>query len=844
MPLRRALPASLATLLLAVAGLSCTSSGEPPAPRSVTLSVATANLDAIGATRVVIATVRDQDDRPINGAGGVDWTTDDPAVATVSGSGVITAVGNGDAVITASLGNLSATVAVVVAQVPVAPVAFAGNSQSATHSTTLANPVQVRIEDRLGSPIVGAAVTFSVLSGGGSIGSPATTSGANGLAATTWTLGSSTTVPQRLTAAVVGTPATTVLLATALAGPPTALARAPGNTAQGQVGNIGEPVPIRPAVIVRDAVGNPVAGANVLFSVSGGGGSTTGATVETDGGGIAMVGSWTLGALAGPNTLTASLPAAPAVPTVAFDATAVTDRCSREGAQPIAVGDTVQSNLGGTDCQATFQDGPARYEYYRLDLTAQTGVFMEMNALFDTWLELRHYQSQALIIENDDIVRAQITDSRIGIVLDSGSYLIRARGFDAGQTGDYRLFIRLGLIGVPAQIERSAPDGQVAAPGTSVATSPAVIVRDELGTPVIGASVTFATVGGLGALTGADAQTDNNGVATVGAWFLSAGTNVLTATVASPNPVAGSPAIFSARGKNSTAGFDISLRFSTVPTTNQLATFNNAATRWESVLTGDLPGQPIANLPVNECGNRYGVNETADDVIIFVNLAPIDGPGSILGSAGPCEFRAGPSYLPAAGSMTFDAADLGGLEASGMFNAVILHEMGHVLGIGTLWTVKGFLQLQSPTTGPGNDTHFNGPNAVAAFNAAGGAAYVGGKVPVENSQGGAGTRNAHWRESVLDFELMTGFLDGGIANPLSAITVQSMLDLGYTVDAAAADVYTLPAGAGLRAEGEAGGGKIALGNDIRVGPTRVRDRFGRVIGGSAVRPAKPRKGAR
>jgi hypothetical protein len=50
----------------------------------------------------------------------------------------------------------------------------------------------------------------------------------------------------------------------------------------------------------------------------------------------------------------------------------------------------------------------------------------------------------------------------------------------------------------------------------------------------------------------------------------------------------------------------------------------------------------------------------------------------------------------------------------------------------------------------------------------------------------------HWRESVFDAELMTGFIDQG-ANPLSAVTSTSLRDLGYVVDDALSDPYTLPA---------------------------------------------------
>ena len=106
--------------------------------------------------------------------------------------------------------------------------------------------------------------------------------------------------------------------------------------------------------------------------------------------------------------------------------------------------------------------------------------------------------------------------------------------------------------------------------------------------------------------------------------------------------------------------------------------------------------------------------------------------------------------------------------------------------------------LQNPSLGaynnrivPAPDTHFSGANAIAAFNAAGGTSYTGAKVPVENTLGGSGSRDKHWRESVLDDELMTPRI-GSAAHPLSAITIQSLADIGYRVDAAQADAYIVP----------------------------------------------------
>jgi hypothetical protein len=63
-------------------------------------------------------------------------------------------------------------------------------------------------------------------------------------------------------------------------------------------------------------------------------------------------------------------------------------------------------------------------------------------------------------------------------------------------------------------------------------------------------------------------------------------------------------------------------------------------------------------------------------------------------------------------------------------------------------------------------------------------------VPVE-ATGGEGTRDSHWRETVFANELMSGFVESK-GNPLSRMTVASLQDLGYRVNLAAAEPYSLP----------------------------------------------------
>ena len=148
--------------------------------------------------------------------------------------------------------------------------------------------------------------------------------------------------------------------------------------------------------------------------------------------------------------------------------------------------------------------------------------------------------------------------------------------------------------------------------------------------------------------------------------------------------------------------------------------------------------------------------------------------------------------------------------------------MGHVLGFGPLWGQKGLLKDAGPPGSPSEefDTHLYAPEAIMRFNQAGGEDYPYAKVPVETT-GGGGTRNVHWRESVMVTELLTGYHDPGVPNPFSAITIASMKAIGYSeVSYEEAEEYVLPTPGRRPALGEKKGG-ISFGDDIRKGPIAV-----------------------
>ncbi len=283
---------------------------------------------------------------------------------------------------------------------------------------------------------------------------------------------------------------------------------------------------------------------------------------------------------------------------------------------------------------------------------------------------------------------------------------------------------------------------------------------------------------------------------------------------------------------NTILPFDIDVVILDNGTASQDQAFLDAAARWTDIIAGDIPQQDFTSnsLPAGACFETQPViDDVIDDVRIFVRIEPIDGVGGTLAQAGPCYLRA-ISDLPVFGAMIFDQDDLSNLESNNTMVPVVLHEMGHVLGIGTIWDDRGLLQAPSLPNNSGADTHFTGDGATEAFDAAGGTTYADSKVPVENELG-EGSSDSHWRENVMDIELMTPLVENTGGMPLSAITILSLQDLGYGVDVNEADGYVLPLLPAVLAQPSAAetAGVVDLRGDIREGPITVIDSKGRVV---------------
>lgn len=211
-----------------------------------------------------------------------------------------------------------------------------------------------------------------------------------------------------------------------------------------------------------------------------------------------------------------------------------------------------------------------------------------------------------------------------------------------------------------------------------------------------------------------------------------------------------------------------------------------AADKWSRVFLTDYSTSFDVYAGSPGCGG-YVVNIVStvhvENILMLVAMRTIDGPGNVIGQAGICAYDA--SGKPRIGIIFFDSADIDKLYNDGRLYYVTLHEMGHVFGIGTMWSSRGLVSGSFLYQG----AYGNQGNLIVGGT---------GQARVEDT-GGAGTARAHWKESVYIEELMTGWSEGpGVKMPLSIMTLMALQDLGHEVDLTQAEPYQVSFGRRLR----------------------------------------------
>jgi hypothetical protein len=187
--------------------------------------------------------------------------------------------------------------------------------------------------------------------------------------------------------------------------------------------------------------------------------------------------------------------------------------------------------------------------------------------------------------------------------------------------------------------------------------------------------------------------------------------------------------------------------------------------------------------------------EYIDDFKLVVREEAVDGLNNALAYAGPTRTysngqqliqKRGSSNTSYGGTAVVDIAD----RDNEQIKDIMVHELGHALGVGPFWTLE-YIRSSFKPLGLVKNLFTDSPIYVGRYALAEYRKLAPGAigVPLE-SGGGGGTRAAHWSEAVFGNELMTGYLSSTM--PLSRVTLGALQDLGYSVNYAKADPFTLP----------------------------------------------------
>ncbi len=554
-----ALAAGTAIIFAAAEGkiASSTITITAPSPSAVTVNPSSTTIIA-GTSQDFSAVLRDAGGQIITGRP-VQWSSANNSIAVVSSSGRVRGVSPGATRIDATVDGQVGSSNVTVVPVPVASVTVTlASAAILVGQTTQATAVA---RDSIGGLLTGRAVTWS------STNTAVATVSNTGLV-TAVALGSATI------RATVETQTGSATLSVVV-GQPTTIA---ANSVVSQSTTAGSVVTAPPSVKVTDAGGSAVAGVAVTFTITGGGGTispASPATVTTNASGVATLTSWTLGNVAGTNTLTAAVTGLTGSP-VTFTASGTVGSPTTIAANSVTSQTVVSGSPVTTPPSVKVTDAvgnPVQGVVVTFAITAGGGTTSPA--------------SPASVTTNASGI-ATLTSWTLGGTAGANSLTASV----AGLAGSPVTFSATGTVGAATTIAANSATTQSAAVGTAVATPPSVKVTDANGNAVSGVSVTFAVTAGGGAIAPLSVTTNASGLATLTSWTLgtTAGANTVTATATG---LAGSPVTFNATG---TAGAAKNIASNSV--TTQSATAGTAVAAAPSVKVTDASGNPVSGVVV------------------------------------------------------------------------------------------------------------------------------------------------------------------------------------------------------------------------------------------------------
>ncbi len=470
----------------------------------------------------------------------------------------------------------TSTVIALAAGTPTA-LEYVAQPSSVVAGQAISPAVTVRVRDGAGNTVTTAtnAVTMAIGTnpGGSTLGGTTTASAVAGVA----TFGTLTLNKAGAGYTLVGsatglTSATSATFTVTASGATTIAA----NSVTSQTDTAGLPAAAPPSVLVTDAGGNPVAGVAVTFAVTGGGGSILPVTaVTTNASGIAALTSWTLGNVAGANTLSATAAGLTGSP-VTFTATGV----------------------AGTATQLLIQTQPSA--------AAQSGVALAVQPVvrladaFGNTVPTAGTLITAALASGAGTLGGTLTATTAGGVAGFTNLAI------TGPTGPYTLRFTSGTLtqatsaaitigaGAATKLVMGTQPSATAVNGVAFAVQPTVQLQDAANNPVAQAGVvvtaTIQTGGGTlgGALT---ATTNAGGLATF--------TNLaITGTVGARTLLFTSGSLTQVISSTVTTTAGAATQIAINAGNGQSATVNTAVATAPSVVVRDVSGNPVAGVPV------------------------------------------------------------------------------------------------------------------------------------------------------------------------------------------------------------------------------------------------------
>ena len=485
----------------------------------------------------LVATVKDKNGNPISGVSVTFTAPASGASGTFSGgSATATVTTNSSGVATSPVLTANGTaggpyvVNATVAGVPT-PATFSltnnggapasititgGNNQSAPVNSALPSPLAVLVQDVGGNPVGGATVTFTSPSFGASGTFPGSqhlvsvTTNSSGIAtAPTFTTNGTVGGPYTVNASVGGVLTSAAFSVTNTAGVPASINATSGGGQSAQI-NTAFGLPL--SATVKDASANPLGGVSVTFSLPANGasgtfaGGGTTATATTNSSGVAASPAITAnGTAGGPYSATAT------VTGVAIPATFSLTNTPGPASSITATGGGGQSTAVNTPFASPFavtvKDAGGNL---------LSGVVVTFSApTFGTSGTFAGGNSIATAVTNASGVATSPVFTANGIV--GGPYTVSGSVSGVLNPASFSL---TNTAGAPASVTATSGGGQNAPVNTTFALPLAATVKDAVGNPISGVSVTFTAPGNgasgtfAGGGTTATAITDGAGVAT------------------------------------------------------------------------------------------------------------------------------------------------------------------------------------------------------------------------------------------------------------------------------------------------------------------------------------------